>query len=157
MLIRDKASPHVANCVLEFIEATESNIICLARNPDLNPIEHQWDDPGRAICWLSNPPEYMMASGLRWLNYGMDRIKRRLGWNINRGNADLPEFRRHSLKAETYIRVILEPYTVRYAISFIGEKFVLMRNKIRPHGANQTVFGYIEATEIWARGGLIRY
>lgn len=61
-------------------------------------------------------------------------------------NPELYVFSRPSLEAEIYIRGILELYIVPHAPS-IGENFVLMRDKTRPHTAN-SIREDLEAIEV---------
>lgn len=58
LLMHDNARPHVANCVRDYLETTEIQTMRWpARSPDLNPIEHVWDELGRSIRRGPNPPE----------------------------------------------------------------------------------------------------
>ena len=50
MLMHDNARPHVANVVTEYLnEVGIRTLQWPARSPNLNPIEHLWDEVGRCI------------------------------------------------------------------------------------------------------------
>lgn len=56
-LMQDNAKPHAARVTVDYLE--EVGIPTLrwpARSPDLNPIEHVWDQVGRRINHRNNPP-----------------------------------------------------------------------------------------------------
>lgn len=57
IFMQDNAKPHTANIVTAVFR--EANIQCLewpARSPDLNPIEHLWDQLGKKIKHALRPP-----------------------------------------------------------------------------------------------------
>jgi len=57
MLQQDNARPHVARVVREFLE--ENEVYALpwpANSPDLNPIEHVWDEMERRLRRLPRQP-----------------------------------------------------------------------------------------------------
>ena len=54
----DHATPHRARVVLDFLE--QGNVAKMEqppRSPDCNPIKHLWDELGRAISSMDNPPQ----------------------------------------------------------------------------------------------------
>ena len=54
----DNATPHRARVVLDYLQ--QGNVTKMeqpTRSPDCNPIEHLWDELGRAISSMDNPPQ----------------------------------------------------------------------------------------------------
>ena len=54
----DNATPHRARVVLDFLQ--QGNVTKMEqppRSPDCNPIKHLWDELGRAISSMDNPPQ----------------------------------------------------------------------------------------------------
>ena len=54
----DNATPHRARVVLDFLQ--QGNVTKMEqppRSPDCNPKEHLWDELGRAISSMDNPPQ----------------------------------------------------------------------------------------------------
>ena len=57
LFMQDNARPHTARCTREFL--TQAGVPLLdwpARSPDLNPIEHMWDELGRGLRDREVPP-----------------------------------------------------------------------------------------------------
>ena len=56
LLMHDNARPHAALCVREYLQDTGiPTLQWPARSPDLNPIEHLWDQMARNIQWGNIP------------------------------------------------------------------------------------------------------
>ena len=54
----DNATPHRARVVLDFLQQGKvTKMEQPPRSPDCNPIEHLWDELGRAISSMDNPPQ----------------------------------------------------------------------------------------------------
>ena len=77
----DSATPHHAQVVLDFLQ--QGNITKIeqpARSPSCNPTEHIWDELGRAITSMDNPPQNL--SGVRqallgkWAEIPVERLQR---------------------------------------------------------------------------------
>ena len=77
----DNATPHRARVVLNFLQ--QDNVIKMEqppRSPDCNPIEHLWDELGRAISSMDNPPqnldELRQALLDKWAQIPVQRLQR---------------------------------------------------------------------------------
>ena len=77
----DNATPHRAWGVLDFLQ--QGNITKMEqppRSPDCNPIEHLWDELGRAISSMDNPPqnldELRQALLDKWAQIPVQRLQR---------------------------------------------------------------------------------
>ena len=77
----DNATPHRARVVLDFLQ--QGNVTKMEqppRSPDCNPIEHLWDELGRAICSMDNPPqnldELRQALLDKWAQIPVQRLQR---------------------------------------------------------------------------------
>ena len=77
----DNATPHRARIVLDFLQ--QGNVTKMEqppRSPDCNPIEHLWDELGRAISSMDNPPqnldELRQALLDKWTQIPVQRLQR---------------------------------------------------------------------------------
>ena len=77
----DNATPHRARVVIDFLQ--QGNITKMEqppRSPDCNPIEHLWDELGRAISSMDNPPqnldELRQALLDKWAQIPVQRLQR---------------------------------------------------------------------------------
>ena len=77
----DNATPHRARVVLDFLQ--QGNVTKMEqppRSPDCNPIEHLWDELGRAISSMDNPPqnldELRQALLDKWAHIPVQRLQR---------------------------------------------------------------------------------
>ena len=77
----DNATPHRARVVLDFL--LQGNVTKMEqppRSPDCNPIEHLWDELGRAISSMDNPPqnldELRQALLDKWAQIPVQRLQR---------------------------------------------------------------------------------
>ena len=77
----DNATPHRARVVLDFLQ--QGNVTKMEqppRSPDCNPIEHLWDELGRAISSMDNPPqnldELRQALLNKWAQIPVQRLQR---------------------------------------------------------------------------------
>ena len=77
----DNAIPHRARVVLDFLQ--QGNVTKMEqppRSPDCNPIEHLWDELGRAISSMDNPPqnldELRQALLDKWAQIPVQRLQR---------------------------------------------------------------------------------
>lgn len=79
VLMHDNARPHVAHIVRDFLEtAGITTLQWPAQSPDMNPIEHLWDELGRRVRSRERPPVTLqeMADALseEWDNIPQQRI-----------------------------------------------------------------------------------
>ena len=77
----DNATPHRAGVVLNFLQ--QGNVTKMEqppRSPDCNPIEHLWDELGRAISSMDNPAqnldELRQALSDKWAQIPVQRLQR---------------------------------------------------------------------------------
>ena len=77
----DNATSHRARVVLDFLQ--QGNVTKMEqppRTPDCNPIEHLWDELGRAISSMDNPPqnldELRQALLDKWAQIPVQRLQR---------------------------------------------------------------------------------
>ena len=77
----DNATPHRARVVLDFLQ--QGNVTKMEQPPrshDCNPIEHLWDELGRAISSMDNPPqnldEFRQALLDKWVQIPVQRLQR---------------------------------------------------------------------------------
>lgn len=73
VLMHDNARPHTARIVTEYLAEVGITVMDWpARSPDLNPIEHLWDDMGKKVRSMQhrpqNLPELMLALQQAWEN-----------------------------------------------------------------------------------------
>ena len=77
----DNATPHRARVIFDFL--LQGNVTKMEqppRSPDCNPIEHLWDELGRAISSMDNPPqnldELRQALLDKWAQIPVKRLQR---------------------------------------------------------------------------------
>ena len=77
----DYATPHRARVVLDFLQ--QGNVTKMEqppRSPNCNPIEHLWDELGRAMSSMGNPPqnldEFRQALLHKWAQIPVQRLQR---------------------------------------------------------------------------------
>lgn len=80
ILMQDNARPHTAAIVRNFLEATDiTTLQWPARSPDMNPIEHLWDELGRRVRSRQRPAENLaeLAYALveEWNRIPMETIR----------------------------------------------------------------------------------
>lgn len=62
VLMHDNARPHTANCVREYLEEEDIDVLSHPpRSPDMNPIEHVWDHLKRQLREKSDKPTTLAA------------------------------------------------------------------------------------------------
>ena len=77
----DNATPHRARVVLDFVQqGNVTKMEQLSRSPDCNPIEHLWEELGRVISSMDNPPqnldELRQALLDKWAQIPVQRLQR---------------------------------------------------------------------------------
>ena len=77
----DNAPPHRSRVVLDFLQ--QGNVTKMEetlRSPDCNPIKHLWDELGRAISSMDNPPQNLdeLCQALldKWAQIPVQRLQR---------------------------------------------------------------------------------
>lgn len=80
LLMHDNARPHVARIVQDYLQEVEIETLAWpARSPDLNPIEHLWDNMGQQVRALQVPPRNLNELSLRlteiWDQIDQDQIR----------------------------------------------------------------------------------
>ena len=77
----DNATPHRARVALDFLQ--QGNVTKMEqppKSPDSNPLEHLWDELGRAISSMDNPPqnldELCQAMLDKWVKIPVKRLQR---------------------------------------------------------------------------------
>lgn len=80
LLMQDNSRPHVARCVIQYLNNARINRLPWpARNPDLNPIEHVWDNLKRRVRARVPVPNTMQelrtALQEEWHNIPQDCIE----------------------------------------------------------------------------------
>lgn len=80
IFMQDNARPHTAQIVFEYFqEVGITRMEWPARSPDLNPIEHAWDELGRRVRQRNAPPislrELKEALIEEWQNIPQNRLK----------------------------------------------------------------------------------
>ena len=80
-LVCHHTTPHRARVVLDFLQ--QGNVTKMEqppRSPECNPIEHLWDELGRAISSMDNPPqnldELRQALLDKWAQIPVQRLQR---------------------------------------------------------------------------------
>lgn len=92
IFMHDNARPHTGRIVNDYLQ--EMNITRMewpARSPDINPIEHVWDELGRCVKQRNPPPitlrELKIALTEEWENIPQNRIRNLVYSMPNRVNA----------------------------------------------------------------------
>ena len=78
---QDNATPHTARITQNFLNVNGVNVLPWpAKSPDLNPIEHLWDELGRRVRQRANPPQNVpqleRALVAEWRRLPMRSIRR---------------------------------------------------------------------------------
>ena len=81
LFMHDNAKPHVARVAQEYLEEVEISVMDWpARSPDLNPIEHLWDQMGRKVRSLNRSPqtlaELKISLEMIWREIDQNSIRR---------------------------------------------------------------------------------
>ena len=124
----DNATPHRARVVLDFLQ--QGNVTKMEQppwSPDCNPIEHLWDELGRAISSMDNPPqnldELRQALLDKWAQIPVQRLQRLV--------ASMPRRLAASLFDQIYHNYL--PVTFRYANSANYSFYHQMSSKLTKH------------------------
>ena len=78
---QDNARPHSARVTQDFLRQNGVNVMDWpAVSPDMNPIEHMWDELGRRVRERPNPPQKLRELGLalqqEWQNIPRRTVRR---------------------------------------------------------------------------------
>ena len=154
----DNATPHRARVVLDFLH--QGNVTKMEqppRSPDCNPIDHLWDELGRAISSMDNPPhnldELRQALHDKWARIPVQRLQRLvtsmprrlvaiiaarggntryfLTWHTPNETTRQPHEKKSSLFDQIYHNYL--PVTFRYAQSANYSFYHQMSSKLTKH------------------------
>lgn len=86
ILMQDNARPQTAIVTRDFLGQNAVNVLPWATNsPDLNPIEHKWDEFRRRVCWYDITTVAVLSAALvREWNALDDAFIRSYVWSIRR-------------------------------------------------------------------------